>query len=76
MSGCEVWRLPQRDRDRWDVWTLCEAVGGCDQDVCTTMEEISEAWGQGEIEASWPRGEPESGEDAHGADPVDGDWRF
>lgn len=67
MSGCEVWRLPQRDRDRWDDWTLCELIGGCGQDECTFFEEAEE---------SWPRGEPESGEDAHGADPVDGDWRF
>lgn len=44
MSGCKIYELPQHYFDRWDIWTLCEAVGGCDQDVCTAMKEISEAW--------------------------------
>lgn len=44
MSGCEVWRLPQQDRDRWDAWALCEAIGGCGQDECTFYDETEEPW--------------------------------
>lgn len=57
MSGCEVWKLPQRDRDRWDVWTLCELIGGCGQDECTIFEEAEASWNQEEAELGGIRGE-------------------